>query len=81
MARIPPETIVNAALEADRADADALFISCTAIRAVDVIEQIEKTLNKPVISANQALFWESIRVAGYQDPVPGYGKLLTMDLE
>ena len=81
MARIPPETIVNAALEADRADADALFISCTAIRAVDVIEQIEKTLNKPVISANQALFWESIRVAGYQDPLPGYGKLLTMGLD
>jgi maleate isomerase len=81
MARIPPEAIVNAALEADCADADALFISCTAIRAVDVIEQIEKTLNKPVISANQALFWESIRVAGYQDPLPGYGKLLTMGLE
>jgi maleate isomerase len=38
-------------------------------------------LNKPVISANQALFWESIRVAGYQGSVPGYGKLLTMDLE
>jgi len=27
------------------------------------------------------LFWESIRVAGYQGSVPGYGKLLTMDLE
>ncbi|MEC9079453.1 MAG: aspartate/glutamate racemase family protein [Pseudomonadota bacterium] len=80
MARIPPEAIVSAAKEADRDDADALFISCTAIRAVDVINEIEQALGKPVVSANQALFWEAVRTAGYTVPIEGYGRLLTMDL-
>ena len=80
MARIPVEAIIRAAKEADRDDAEALFISCTAIRAVDVINEIERELNKPVVSANQALFWESVRTAGYDAPINGYGKLLKMDL-
>ena len=80
MARIPPEAIVSAAKEADRDDAGALFISCTAIRAVDVIDEIEQALGKPVVSANQALFWEAVRTAGYTAPIEGYGRLLTLDL-
>ena len=80
MARIPPEAIVSAAKEADRDDADALFISCTAIRAVDVVDEIEQALNKPVVCANQALFWESVRTTGYDTPINGYGKLLKMEL-
>ena len=78
MARIPPQAIYEAAIEADRPEADALFISCTALRAVDVVERIEQALGKPVISANQALFWRALRAAGYHDPVEGYGQLLRL---
>jgi maleate isomerase len=75
MAGLSPETIYNAALEADRPDADALFISCTAIRAVDALERIEQTLGKPVVSANQALFWQALRASGYQYSMDGFGQL------
>jgi hypothetical protein len=68
--------ITQGALEADRDDAAALFISCTAIRAVDVIEKIEQKPGKPVITAVQAMFWQSLRVAGYAEKVSGYGQLL-----
>jgi maleate isomerase len=78
MAEIPPQAIYDAALEADRPEADALFISCTAIRAVDAVERIEQALGKPVVTANQALFWQSLRAAGYQEPVAGYGSLLRL---
>jgi maleate isomerase len=78
MACIPPQAIYEAAIEADRPEADALFISCTALRAVDVVERIEQALGKPVISANQALFWRALRAAGYHDPVEGYGQLLRL---
>ena len=61
---------------ADRDDAAALFISCTAIRAVDVIEKIEQQLGKPVITAVQAMFWQSLRLAGFTGKVSGYGQLL-----
>jgi len=78
MAAVPSEAIFQAALEADRAEADALFISCTAIRAADVVERIEQALGKPVVTANQALFWQALRAAGYRAPVDGYGRLLKL---
>ena len=76
MAEVPPDAIYQAALETCREEADALFISCTALRAVDVIERAEQALGKPVLSAIQTLFWQSLREAGYARPVEGYGQLL-----
>lgn len=78
MALIPPQAIYEAALEADRPEADALFISCTAIRAVDVVDRIERQLGKPVVTANQALIWQSLRHAGYGEPIDGYGNLFRL---
>ena len=76
MARLTPQSIFDGALEADRDDADALFISCTAIRAVDVVEQIEQKLGKPVVTANQALFWHSLCAVGYEESIAGFGRLM-----
>ena len=78
MPGLSPEVIHAAALEADAPNAQALFISCTALRAVEVIEKIEAELDKPVLSANQALFWEALRKSGWTEPVPGYGRLLDL---
>ncbi len=79
MANLPPEAIYQAALEADRAEAEALFISCTAIRSVDVVEQIEEALDKPVVTSIQAMFWQSLGYAGYSKPIAGYGRLFRLD--
>jgi len=76
MANLPPEAILRAAIEADRPEADALFISCTAIRAVDVVDQIEQAIGKPVVTANQAMIWQALRWSGCHQPVAGYGQLL-----
>ena len=76
MAALPPDAIYRAALEADRPDAQALFISCTAIRAVDVIEQIEGAIGKPVVTANQAMIWQSLRLSGFAASMPGHGRLM-----
>ena len=77
MAKISPESIYQAALTADRDDAEALFISCTAIRAVDVIERIEQKLGKPVVTAVQAMFWQALRLSGFKEGIPGYGQLFS----
>ena len=81
MAGLPPEAIYQAALEADRSDAQAMFISCTAIRACDVVERLERTLGKPVVTSIQAMFWQSLRHAGYSRPIEGYGRLLRLSPE
>jgi maleate cis-trans isomerase len=56
--------------------ADAYFITCTNVRALESIDRLERDLGKPVVSSNQALLWHALRTAGVRDPVPGLGKLL-----
>lgn len=76
MARIPPSAIHAAALETCLPEADALFISCTAIRSAEVAESLEATLSKPVLTSNQCMFWESLRLTGCTSPVDGFGRIL-----
>ncbi len=57
-------------------DADAYFISCTAIRAAEAIEPLERDLGKPVVTSNQAMVWHSLKKLEIRDPVPGYGQLM-----
>jgi maleate isomerase len=60
------------------ADVDALFLSCTGVRTRQVIAPLEHLLGKPVLSSNQALAWEMLRLAGYDAPVEGRGTLLLL---
>ncbi|MBN36035.1 MAG: hypothetical protein CMM46_14925 [Rhodospirillaceae bacterium] len=76
MAELTPDAIHRAAIEVCADEADALFISCTAIRAVEIIERTEQVLGKPVLSAIQTLFWQAIRATGYTAPIEGYGTLM-----
>ncbi|MBU3029357.1 maleate cis-trans isomerase family protein [Paracoccus marinaquae] len=73
MAMLSGDEVVNFALESDHPDAEALFMSCTALPAVPVIERIEDQLGKPVISANLALFWSMLDQA--RIPAAGPGRL------
>ena len=76
MVRVTPEFISQFAQSIDRPDADAIFISCGALRTLDVVEQIEQAVGKPVIASNQAMIWDTLRLAGIDDKIPGYGQLL-----
>ena len=57
-------------------DADAYFISCTAVRSLEAVEMLERDLGKPVITSNQAAAWHSLRELGLSDTVAGCGRLL-----
>jgi len=76
MVRVTPTFIRDFALSLNRSDADAIFISCGALRTLDVIGEVEKQVGKPAICSNQALIWDVLRLAGITDPVAGYGQLL-----
>lgn len=71
MALLPADQIIAMALASDDPQAEALFMSCTALAALPLIEQIEAQLNKPVISANQALFWSMLDRARIAASGPG----------
>lgn len=75
MVRVPPATIIQAARTLDLRRADAVFISCTALRALGIVEELERVLGKPVVTSNHALYWHALRLAGYGDPIQGFGRL------
>ena len=56
-------------------DTDALFISCTALPVLNIIDRLEKKLLKPVFSSNQALIWDSLENIGRNKDITGFGKL------
>jgi maleate isomerase len=54
---------------------DGVFVSCTSLRVAGIVEELEAEIGKPVTSSNHALAWHCLRLAGYADPVPGWGRL------
>ncbi len=58
--------------------AEGYFLSCGGIRVVDVVEQLEADLGKPVITSNQALAWHGLRKIGINESIPGFGRLLKL---
>jgi len=62
-------------LKMDTGKADALFVSCTALPILKILDEVENKINKTVLSSNQTLIWDSIRSVGYEDKINGYGKL------
>ena len=76
ISRVPPPEVFAHARAVDRPEAEALLICCTDFNTVDVIEPLERALGKPVISSNTATFWASLRAAGIDDRLEGYGRLL-----
>jgi maleate isomerase len=80
MARIARASLVDCAREATAADAEALFISCTAVRAAIAVPDIEKAIGRPVVSSNLATAWNCLRLCGDSAPRPELGRLMAMDL-
>ena len=59
----------------DLNDADALFVSCTALPVLQIIDKLEKKLNKIVLSSNQTLIWDSLNQINFKEKIEGFGKL------
>ena len=80
MARISPEALVELAREATAPEADALFVSCTALRAALVAARIEDAIGRPVVTSNQASAWQCLRLCGDETPRPQFGRLMSLPL-
>jgi maleate isomerase len=76
MARIAPAALLGLARETMAPDADALFISCTALRAASVARDIETAIARPVVTSNQATAWNCLRLAGDVEARPDLGRLM-----
>jgi maleate cis-trans isomerase len=73
---VPPERVFELACEADSGQADAVFVSCTDLRALEVVEALETRLAKPVLTSNQVTLWALLRALGREGGITGFGRLL-----
>ncbi len=73
--RIDPRSTLKALIEIGRDDCQAVFASCTNLRAFEVIEEAEAAIGKPVMCSNQVMAWHMLQIAGLATAVPGRGRL------
>lgn len=70
------QAVYDLGLKANQPDAEAVVLSCTDMRSVEIIAALEHDIGKPVITSNQAMMLQALQLAGINDAVPGYGALL-----
>jgi len=73
----PPQFWRDRAIEAARSDADAYLISCANISVFGVIRELEARLDRPVVTSNQAVIWDALRLIGGRDRDGCPGRLFT----
>jgi maleate isomerase len=59
---------------------EAIFASCTNLRAASVIQETERSTGKPFLCSNQVLAWHMMRLAGITRPIPELGRLGSVQL-
>ncbi|MEV6959748.1 aspartate/glutamate racemase family protein [Streptomyces sp. NPDC051207] len=67
------------AREADHPDADAVLLPDTALHTVAYLQDLEKELGKPVLTANQVSAWEALRLTDRRVNAPSLGTLFTRE--
>lgn len=70
-----PQRVYRDAKKIISSDCRGIFISCTALRSIDIIESLEEDTKKPVITSNQATMWEMLKIAKIGNIIRGYGQL------
>ena len=71
----PPEFWSAEAASLAHTNFDALFLSCANIQCLGIIEDIEQRLGKPVITSNQVVIWEALRLIGWSGEKRPPGRL------
>jgi maleate cis-trans isomerase len=64
--RIPSEQVYRDVTDCEYGDADGIFVSCTNFRTANVIEFLERDLDRPVVTSNQAMLWDTLRTVGIE---------------
>ena len=75
IAKVDPDYLFEVITKMDLGEAEAVFLSCTNLPALNIVDKLEKKLNKIVLSSNQVLIWDTLQNIKNTEPVNGFGKL------
>ena len=73
--KVDPNYLFDVLSKIDLSKSDGLFVSCTALPVLSLIDKLEKKLGKVVLSSNQTLIWETLKEINYNKNIDGYGQL------
>ena len=77
--KVEEEHLFDVLSKIDLSESEALFVSCTALPVLSIIDKLEKELNKVVLSSNQTLIWDALNLVGNKNIVKGYGKIFEVN--
>jgi maleate isomerase len=72
------ERILALVDEVMRPDTEAIFISCSNFRTLEIIDGIEQKHGKPVVTSNASMMWQMLRLVGDSRKVAGAGRLFSL---
>ena len=73
--KVDPQHVFDTLTKIDLSKSDALFVSCTALPVMSIIDELEKKINKIILSSNQTLIWDTLREINYKNKIEGFGQL------
>ena len=73
--KVDPDYLFKVLTKMDHKNADALFVSCTALPILSILDKLEKKIKKIVLSSNQTLIWDALEKVGKNNSIKGFGKL------
>jgi maleate isomerase len=72
---VTPQQVFRLGKEVVSSETELLMLSCTEMRTIDVIRQMEIDLGIPVISSNLAVVWAALRSCGIKEKLTQFGSL------
>ncbi|RCV57777.1 maleate cis-trans isomerase family protein [Marinitenerispora sediminis] len=72
---LPPADVLDFVARNDHPDAEAVLVPDTALHSAGILDDLERRLGKPVLTANQVSVWEGLRLAGETSARSGLGTL------
>jgi maleate isomerase len=76
---LDPQTAFDIGRRVDRPDADAVMLACGNWSTFSIIDRLEQSLRKPVLTTNQVSLWHALKIMGAK-PLGGPGVLLRQHL-
>jgi maleate isomerase len=75
----PPRFWHERVIAAAHPDAEAYLVSCANISVFGVIGELEARLERPIVTSNQAVIWDALRLIGWRRAPPRRaGRLFAM---
>jgi len=62
----------------DAPSVEAIFVSCTDLRALEIVDELERRLGKPVLTSNQVTLWGILHALNRRPCLTGFGRVLTL---